>query len=750
MKRLISVIGYIATLCVLPVLHAGTQPIFTIIPQSSPTISLPINGVATLDYTVTNQTTITRTLTMVPTQGITQVTTDAGTCAQPFTLGPNQSCTLRLSISGSQINDQTIGGPRICKTQADNLTADPFLCAQPSKTDILNISRALIERPELTVTPASILFNLPSQTKSFSVTNHSTTVTAVNIRGITTGTVLEGNITQDASDCTQVLPGGTCALSFTTAATEQVSLQQTFPIKGINTKITPATITIQLPQTAIIKVDPTEIILQATTGTPVTQSITVTNTTAGITATNISADITGALADAGVTQDASACATLAAGASCALVFTPGTTAVTTQTVVISGTNSSQVHANIGVNGAALAPLEITSGNNATLTADGVSTTTMTVQNNSTTETALNIAPNLSSSSLAGYLEVVENTCASVQKGATCSMTFESASTTTQVTGTFPIYGTNTTEVIGTLTVKPVPFIYVSDLDTNIITLCGVDSDGSLTNCGDSGVELLAGSTPEGVALNSTNTLAYYTDKLLDAIFKCNVTANTGKLFGCVNSGAISTALDANTQGLVFHPVLSNIVYVTEYPNTLSTCPLNADGTIGTCIDETPTYDASINVNNLLGLALNPTGNFAYLANAFSPTTVLVCGVNTSTGALTFPCANSTAPVTDYVAAVVITPDNQKAYLGGGNLITTCDVNASDGLLDNCVASATFTQIGRTVNLALNSTETKLYVTNDTNAVAICSVDSSTRLITDCISQVESSLWIRSSGLALLE
>jgi len=310
MKRLISVIGCIAALCLLPVLHASSQAVFTIIPTSSPIISLPINGVATLDYTVKNHTKISRMLTMVPIQGITQVITDAGACAQPFTLEPNQSCTLRLSISGRQINNQTIGGPSVCKTQADNLTADPFLCSQPSKTDILNISRALIERPELTGTPASILFNLPSQTKSFSVTNHSTTVTAVNVRGITTGTVLEGNITQDASDCSQVIPGASCILSFTTAATEQVSLQQTFPIKGINTKIVPATITIQLPQTAIITVDPTAITLQATTGIPVTQSITVTNTTAGITATNISADITDALANAGVTQDASACATL--------------------------------------------------------------------------------------------------------------------------------------------------------------------------------------------------------------------------------------------------------------------------------------------------------------------------------------------------------------------------------------------------------------------------------------------------------
>jgi len=747
MKRLFKVIGCIATLCLLPALHAGSQPVFTITPASSPTIHLPINGVATLDYTVTNQTKITRTLTMVTIQGITQVTTDAGACAQPFTLEPNQSCTLRLSISGNQMNNQIIGGPRVCKTQADNLTADPFLCSQPSKTAVLNVSRALIERPDLTVTPASILFDLPSQTKSFSVTNNSTTVTAVNVRGITTGTVLEGNITQDASNCTQVMPGATCTLSFTTAATEQVSLQQTFPIKGINTKVVPATITIQLPQVAILTVNPTAIALQATTGTPVTKSITVTNTTAGITATNISADISGALANAGVTQDASACTTLPAGASCALVFTPGATAVTTQTVVISGTDSSQVQVNIGVNGAALAPIEIISGNNATLTADGVSTTIMMIQNNSTTETALNIAPNLSSSSLAGYLEVVKNTCASVLKGATCSITFESASTTTQVTGTFPIYGTNTTEVIGTLTIKPVPFAYITSWSSDIISHCDVGSEDNLTSC-ETALSLPAGTASEGIALNKKNTLVYYNDKVENTLVMCSITASTGALFGCVNSGATGAALAENTQGVVFHPVLSNVIYVPEFSGTLSTCPLSPDGTIGVCTDSIPTYGVDTPMTLFVGIGLNVAGNLAYLVNYKSPNLVLSCEVNTETGALSYPCQDTGATElpSGGIRGIALTSDNLKAYIAGLDTVTMCDVN--NRLLDNCIASS-FTEISNGVNVILNDAETIAYFTTDTTTVATCKIDIATRLVTSCTSQTEST-WSATSGFALLE
>jgi len=431
-----------------------------------------------------------------------------------------------------------------------------------------------------------------------------------------------------------------------------------------------------------------------------------------------------------------------------LVFTPGATAVTTQTVVISGTNSSQVQVNIGVNGAALAPLEITSGNNATLTADGVSTTTMTVRNNSTTETALNIAPNLSSSALAGYLEVVENTCASVLKGATCRMIFESVSTTTQVTGTFPIYGTNITEVIGTLTVKPVPFAYITSWrSSDVISHCDVGSEGSLTHC-ETALSLPADTNPEGIALNKKNTLAYYNDKVQNTLVMCSITASTGALFGCVNSGATGAALAENTQGVVFHPVLSNVIYVPAYSGTLSTCPLNPDGTIGACTDSIPTYGTDTPMTIFVGIGLNSSGNLAYLVNYKSPNRVLSCEVNTETGALSYPCQDTGATElpSGGIRGIALTSDNLKAYISGLDTVTTCDVNHR--LLDNCIPTS-FPEISNGVNVVLNTSETIAYFTTDTTTVATCKIDISTRLVTSCTSQTEST-WDGTSGFALLE
>jgi DNA-binding beta-propeller fold protein YncE len=124
-------------------LHAA-QPKFSIIPVAGTVTSLllPSNFSETVSYQVTNQTNITRTLTMVPILGVNQVTTGGGACPNPFILAPQQSCTLNLLINGSQVSSAGIsGGPVICKTNgANDPRPDPFLCSQPSLPNTLAIS----------------------------------------------------------------------------------------------------------------------------------------------------------------------------------------------------------------------------------------------------------------------------------------------------------------------------------------------------------------------------------------------------------------------------------------------------------------------------------------------------------------------------------------------------------------------------------------------------------------------------------
>jgi DNA-binding beta-propeller fold protein YncE len=123
-------------------LHAA-QVKFSIIPTSgTTTFLLPPNFTETVSYQVTNQTKVTRTLTIVPMQGITQVTTGGGDCQYPFTLSPQQSCSLSLAINASQVPAAGVsGGPMVCKTMGPNdPTPDLSLCSVPDPASILAVS----------------------------------------------------------------------------------------------------------------------------------------------------------------------------------------------------------------------------------------------------------------------------------------------------------------------------------------------------------------------------------------------------------------------------------------------------------------------------------------------------------------------------------------------------------------------------------------------------------------------------------
>ncbi len=121
----------------------AAQPKFNIIPTAGSITSLllPSNFTETVSYQVTNQTSVTRTLTMVPITGVSQTVT-GGVCPNPFTLAPGQSCILSLVIHGNQIPSTGIsGGPVICKTKGpSDPSPDAFLCSQPSLAATLAVS----------------------------------------------------------------------------------------------------------------------------------------------------------------------------------------------------------------------------------------------------------------------------------------------------------------------------------------------------------------------------------------------------------------------------------------------------------------------------------------------------------------------------------------------------------------------------------------------------------------------------------
>jgi len=140
-----SILVFITSVLMLgsTILYAA-QAKFSIIPTSDSIVILllPRNFTETVRYQVTNQTKITRALTMVPISGVSQITTDVGACANPFTLSQQQTCTLTLALDGSKLPSAGISsGPIVCKTKApSDPSPDPFLCSQPAVGNALAVS----------------------------------------------------------------------------------------------------------------------------------------------------------------------------------------------------------------------------------------------------------------------------------------------------------------------------------------------------------------------------------------------------------------------------------------------------------------------------------------------------------------------------------------------------------------------------------------------------------------------------------
>lgn len=116
-------------------------PVWSIEPNTPTTISVPTNSVASVSYKVTNNS-VTHTLIMIPIKGISQTTTGAGVCSNPFTLSKGASCILSLQINGSDLATNVNSGPVLCQQRVDG-QPDLQQCYQPaSQAESLHIIAA--------------------------------------------------------------------------------------------------------------------------------------------------------------------------------------------------------------------------------------------------------------------------------------------------------------------------------------------------------------------------------------------------------------------------------------------------------------------------------------------------------------------------------------------------------------------------------------------------------------------------------
>ena len=223
-------------LCLFSTADAGS-PLWTFTPLTATTLSVPSNDTATVQYTVTNQSSRVHTLSMQPIQGITQLTTGLGVCGNPFILTGKASCTLSLQVNGSQLTSSINDGPIVCE-QGSTLQ-----CYRPASANILVITQAAaITDATITVTGSPLTLTTNGPTGTLTINNTSLIVAATNIASSFTGTALDGNVTETGNTCSSVAPQASCTLTYTPGST--VVSQTNFPIQGSNTNAVTAAIQI--------------------------------------------------------------------------------------------------------------------------------------------------------------------------------------------------------------------------------------------------------------------------------------------------------------------------------------------------------------------------------------------------------------------------------------------------------------------------------------------------------------------------
>ena len=123
----------VASLLMLSSVNANT-PLWTFTPLTSTSVTLPADETALVQYRVTNQSNQLKTLAMKPIPGVTQRTTQAGDCGNPFVLEGKAFCTLSLVVTINQVPIPFNAGPVVCCGNCTNQ------CYQPAEQNILHVT----------------------------------------------------------------------------------------------------------------------------------------------------------------------------------------------------------------------------------------------------------------------------------------------------------------------------------------------------------------------------------------------------------------------------------------------------------------------------------------------------------------------------------------------------------------------------------------------------------------------------------
>ncbi len=187
-------------------------------------------------------------------------------------------------------------------------------------------------------------------------------------------------------------------------------------------------------------------------------------------------------------------------------------------------------------------------------------------------------------------------------------------------------------------------------------------------------------------------------------------------------------------------------------NTISVCPISTMNTT----NHTFTCSTSINtMTNAVSLpkqiSLNPTSTAAYIASQNSSSTASVgCAISSSNGALTCSTLTTSGGITlSGTKGIAIDPTGQNAYIvNGGNALLKCTINSPGNLTCSTVTLTGVTLNGATA-VTIGQTNVDAYIANTSTitGVAACTL-SGTCTLGDTSQSVPSYLAINNANNAI--
>jgi DNA-binding beta-propeller fold protein YncE len=249
-------------------------------------------------------------------------------------------------------------------------------------------------------------------------------------------------------------------------------------------------------------------------------------------------------------------------------------------------------------------------------------------------------------------------------------------------------------------------------DSNSHLLCmNAAYDGATVttlNQSDNGNAVL--NTPEFPLVYVNNDEATY-------VSLCPVNAD-GTLGTCVNASNSQATPIPSQRGIVTNAI-HTFAYIVSTNNNVWRCPINSNGIFGTCV---PSGNPGGVFSTPDDIALNPAGTFAYVSNQLN-NRVSICPVNSANGALG-PCVNS-SNIFSSPFGIIFNSAGNLAYVTNvnSNSVSKCPVNPN-GTFGTCVGSGSS---GFAFNapryITLNNAETVAYVSNGGNStVSRCPIN----------------------------